>query len=58
MGTKLLSFFLILIFVFTFSIFTTAASTTSYSFRVLNDPDARQVAYNIAKAQHEIGSTP
>ncbi|MFW6028696.1 MAG: hypothetical protein ACOCRO_00435 [Halanaerobiales bacterium] len=54
MRTKLLSFFLILTFVFTLSIVTTAASTTSYSFRVLNNPDARQVAYNIAKAQHDM----
>lgn len=54
MGTKLLSFFLILIFMFTFSIVSTAASTTSYSFRVLNNADARQVAHNIASKQHEM----
>ncbi len=31
-----------------------AASTTSYKFRIFNSPDQRQVAYNIAQAQHEM----
>jgi hypothetical protein len=31
-----------------------AESTTSYSFRVLNNADQRQVAYNIASKQHEM----
>jgi len=31
-----------------------ASSTTSYSFRVLNSPDQRQVAFNIASKQHEM----
>jgi hypothetical protein len=31
-----------------------AEFTTSYSFRVLNNADQRQVAYNIASKQHEM----
>jgi hypothetical protein len=54
MKVKVTSIFVMLILIFSFSNFVLAASTTSYSFRVLNDPDNRQVAYNIAKAQHDM----
>jgi hypothetical protein len=43
-----------LILIFSISILSTAASTTSYSFRILNSPDQRQVAQNIASKQHEM----
>lgn len=54
MSSSILRFTLIVILLFTLTGLSSAASTTSYSFRVLNDPDARQVAYNIAKAQHDM----
>lgn len=54
MRVKIFSVFLVLIFLFTISIFSFAASTTSYSFRVLNAPDQRQVAFNIASRQQEM----
>ncbi|TDO83341.1 type VIII secretion system (T8SS) CsgF protein [Halanaerobium saccharolyticum] len=44
-------------FVISFSSFVGAASTTSWSFKVLNDPDARQVAYNLAQAQNEMSES-
>src|SRR6056297_2932547 len=54
MRIKIFSILLILIMIFSFSSFALAASTTSYSFRVLNNADQRQVAYNIASKQHEM----
>ncbi|RCW62453.1 MULTISPECIES: curli assembly protein CsgF [Halanaerobium] len=39
---------------FLFSNFISADSTTSWSFQTFNDPDARQVAQNIASTQHEM----
>jgi len=54
MQMKISSIFIILILIFIFSGLSLAASTTSYSFRVLNDPDQRQVSQNIAKAQHDM----
>lgn len=40
--------------IFLFSGFISAASTTSWSFQTFNNPDARQVAQNIASTQHEM----
>ena len=40
--------------VISFSSFSGAASTTSWNFRILNNPDSRQVAHNIAQAQQEM----
>ncbi len=54
MRIKILSIFIMFIIVLSISHFALAASTTSYSFRVLNDADQRQVAYNIASKQHEM----
>lgn len=54
MQMKMIRIILILILIFSFSNITLAASTTSYSFRVLNSPDQRQVAFNIASKQHEM----
>lgn len=54
MKIRMMSIIVILILIFNFSNFVLAASTTSYNFRVLNNPDQRQVAQNIAKAQHEM----
>ena len=54
MKIKILSILLMLIILFSISNFSLAASTTSYSFRVLNNPDQRQVAFNIASKQHEM----
>ena len=54
MQMKMIRFLLILILIFCFSSISLAASTTSYSFRVLNSPDQRQVAFNIASKQHEM----
>ncbi|MFW6295530.1 MAG: curli assembly protein CsgF [Halanaerobium sp.] len=54
MQIKIFSIFLILILVLSISSFALAASTTSYSFRVLNNGDQRQVAYNLASKQHEM----
>ena len=54
MRRKIIVLPLLLVFLCSTSIFISAASTTSYNFRVLNSPDQRQVAYNIAKAQHEM----
>lgn len=54
MRIKIFSIFLMIILVLSISHFTLAASTTSYSFRVLNNADQRQVAYNIASKQHEM----
>lgn len=49
--------FIILIFLITFLIFsniTSASATTSWEFQIFNDPDARQVAQNIASTQNEM----
>lgn len=54
MRIKILSILLLLTFLFIISNSALAASTTSYSFRVLNSPDQRQVAFNIASKQHEM----
>ena len=54
MQNKIIRILLILTLIFCFSSITLAASTTSYSFRVLNSPDQRQVAFNIAGKQHEM----
>jgi hypothetical protein len=54
MRIKILSIFIMIIIVLSISHFALAASTTSYNFRVLNDADQRQVAYNIASKQHEM----
>ena len=54
MRIKILSILLMLTFLFIISNSALAASTTSYSFRVLNSPDQRQVAFNIASKQHEM----
>lgn len=54
MRLKIFSIFLILILIFSISQLTSAGSTMSYSFRVLNNPDQRQVAHNIASKQHEM----
>lgn len=43
-----------LIFLFIIFNFSLAASTTIYGFRVLNSPDQRQIAFNIASKQHEM----
>ncbi len=43
-----------LIFIFVMTNIILAASLTSYKFRIFNSPDQRQVAYNIAQAQHEM----
>lgn len=54
MGKKIIIISLSLIIIFSISILSYAASTTSYSFRVLNNPDQRQVSQNIASKQHEM----
>jgi len=54
MQMRVIRTLMILILIFCFSNITLAASTTSYSFRVLNSPDQRQVAFNIAAKQHEM----
>lgn len=54
MRIKIISSLLILILVFFSSSIALASSNTSYSFRVLNNPDQRQVAFNIAAKQHEM----
>ena len=54
MRIKIFSIFLMLIMVLSVSSFALAGSTTSYSFRVLNNADQRQVAYNIASKQYEM----
>lgn len=54
MRRKSLCITLLLILLFIISNSSLAASTTSYSFRVLNSPDQRQVAFNIASRQHEM----
>ena len=54
MQNKWMVISLSLIIIFSISILSNAASTTSYSFRVLNNPDQRQVAQNIASKQHEM----
>lgn len=49
--------FIILISLFIFFIFSNSASasaTTSWKFQTFNDPDARQVAQNIASTQNEM----
>ncbi|MGP3779364.1 curli assembly protein CsgF [Halanaerobium saccharolyticum] len=50
LSTLLMAFISILFF----SNFIIAASTTSWSFQTFNNPDARQVAQNIASTQHEM----
>ena len=40
--------------IFLFSNLISAGSTTSWSFQTFNNPDARQVAQNIASTQHEM----
>jgi len=40
--------------IFLFSSLISAGSTTSWSFQTFNNPDARQVAQNIASTQHEM----
>jgi len=54
MRIKIISSLLILILIIFFSSIALASSNTSYSFRVLNNPDQRQVAFNIAAKQHEM----
>jgi len=54
MQNKMIRILLVLALVFNFSSIISAASITSYSFRVLNSPDQRQVAFNIAGRQHEM----
>lgn len=51
---KIFNIFLMVIILLSISHFALAASTTSYSFRVLNNADQRQVAYNLASKQYEM----
>lgn len=55
MKNKILYILLVsLLSIFLFSSVIIAASTTSWSFQTFNNPDARQVAQNIASTQHEM----
>ncbi|MFP4016809.1 MAG: curli assembly protein CsgF [Halanaerobiales bacterium] len=46
--------FISLIFIFIFSTLASASVNMSWSFEIFNNPNARQVAHTIAKAQNEM----
>lgn len=53
---KIILYILLISFLFitAFTNITVADSVTSWKFKTFNDPDARQVAQNIASTQHEM----